>query len=255
MSVFRTARHIELISHSYSRPRARGVPPHTLQEHARGGRRPFRCVRDQTSVIDRNEPGPTGMKLTKAYAYLGDVVEHKQVIPFRRFSGGVGRASQAKQFKTTQGAFHGRTLTGGVIYHRYHRSLAREIRQVHHPTLEECRGQCRREKSGTRRSCHQKHRGSAGTRMFIVFLLFVLSLNTAEPENPSSHIPRTWSNQPVPRSPLPCRNHLVGIGRGSRAEQGQGCGHGFFSLITEPTPGCKETDRGSPYHCMMEASL
>lgn len=45
------------------------------------------------------------MKLTKAYAYLGDVVEHKQVIPYRRFSGGVGRASQAKQFKTTQGAF------------------------------------------------------------------------------------------------------------------------------------------------------
>ncbi|KAN0087520.1 Ribosomal protein L22/L17 [Tylopilus felleus] len=45
----------------------------------------------------------SGMKLTKAYAYLGDVVDHKQVIPYRRFSGGVGRASQAKQFKTTQG--------------------------------------------------------------------------------------------------------------------------------------------------------
>ena len=44
-----------------------------------------------------------GLKLTKAYAYLGDVSEHKQVIPFRRFSGGVGRASQAKQFKATQG--------------------------------------------------------------------------------------------------------------------------------------------------------
>jgi len=45
----------------------------------------------------------TGMKLTKAYTYLADVKEHKQVIPFRRFSGGVGRASQAKQFKATQG--------------------------------------------------------------------------------------------------------------------------------------------------------
>ncbi|KAF8798977.1 hypothetical protein BYT27DRAFT_7236610 [Phlegmacium glaucopus] len=45
----------------------------------------------------------SGMKLTKAYAYLGDVKEHKRVIPFRRFSGGVGRASQAKEFKTTQG--------------------------------------------------------------------------------------------------------------------------------------------------------
>lgn len=45
-----------------------------------------------------------GLKLTKAYSYLSNVTEHKQVIPFRRFNGGVGRASQAKQFKTTQGA-------------------------------------------------------------------------------------------------------------------------------------------------------
>jgi large subunit ribosomal protein L17e len=44
-----------------------------------------------------------GMKLTKAYAYLGDVKDHKRVIPFRRFAGGVGRASQAKEFKATQG--------------------------------------------------------------------------------------------------------------------------------------------------------
>jgi len=45
-----------------------------------------------------------GLKLAKAYTYLSDVSDHKQIIPFRRFSGGVGRASQAKQFKTTQGA-------------------------------------------------------------------------------------------------------------------------------------------------------
>lgn len=43
------------------------------------------------------------MKLTKAYAYLADVQEHKQCIPFRRFNGGVGRTGQAKAFKTTQG--------------------------------------------------------------------------------------------------------------------------------------------------------
>jgi len=46
------------------------------------------------------------MKLPKAYAYLSNVTEHKQVIPFRRFNGGVGRASQAKQFKATQGAIY-----------------------------------------------------------------------------------------------------------------------------------------------------
>lgn len=46
-----------------------------------------------------------GLKLTKAYSYLGDVSDHKQVIPFRRFAGGVGRASQAKQFKATLGMY------------------------------------------------------------------------------------------------------------------------------------------------------
>lgn len=69
----------------------------------------------------------TGMKLTKAYTYLGDVLEHKQVIPFRRFSGGVGRTAQAKQFKTTQG---GSTVAVCMItvFDPGNRSLAREIR-------------------------------------------------------------------------------------------------------------------------------
>ena len=52
----------------------------------------------------KGEMRVTGLKLTKAYTYLSDVKDHKQVIPFRRFAGGVGRASQAKQFKATQGA-------------------------------------------------------------------------------------------------------------------------------------------------------
>lgn len=43
------------------------------------------------------------MNLKKAYTYLADVQDHKQVVPFRRFAGGIGRASQAKQFKTTKG--------------------------------------------------------------------------------------------------------------------------------------------------------
>jgi large subunit ribosomal protein L17e len=52
-----------------------------------------------------------GMKLTKAYKYLGDVSEHKQAIPYRRFNGGVGRTAQVKVFKTTQGAFQIPQLT------------------------------------------------------------------------------------------------------------------------------------------------
>ena len=41
------------------------------------------------------------MKLSKAFTYLGDVQEHKQAIPFRRFHGGIGRTAQAKPFGMT----------------------------------------------------------------------------------------------------------------------------------------------------------
>ena len=34
------------------------------------------------------------MHIRKAYRYLKDVMEHKQIIPFRRYSGGVGRKAQ-----------------------------------------------------------------------------------------------------------------------------------------------------------------
>jgi len=53
------------------------------------------------------------MKLNKAYSYLSDVKDHKRVIPFRRFNGGVGRTGQAKEFKTTQGK---RCLTDDLCF-------------------------------------------------------------------------------------------------------------------------------------------
>ena len=79
----------------------------SLASKARGEylRTHFKNMREVAAVL-------TGMKLTKAYTYLGDVAEHKQVVPFRRFSGGVGRASQAKQFKATQGAYSLSVLFG-----------------------------------------------------------------------------------------------------------------------------------------------
>lgn len=43
------------------------------------------------------------MPLKRAVAYLKNVIEHKECVPFRRFNGGVGRCAQAKQFGTTQG--------------------------------------------------------------------------------------------------------------------------------------------------------
>ncbi|KAJ3106595.1 60S ribosomal protein L17 [Phlyctochytrium planicorne] len=44
-----------------------------------------------------------GYTLKKALAYLNDVKEQKQAIPFRRFNGGVGRTAQAKVFGVSQG--------------------------------------------------------------------------------------------------------------------------------------------------------
>nr|CAI5832724.1 unnamed protein product [Callosobruchus analis] len=43
------------------------------------------------------------MPLKRAVAYLKNVINMKECIPFRRFNGGVGRCAQAKQFGTTQG--------------------------------------------------------------------------------------------------------------------------------------------------------
>ncbi|XP_014671694.1 PREDICTED: 60S ribosomal protein L17-like [Priapulus caudatus] len=43
------------------------------------------------------------MNLQRAQRYLKAVIEKKEIIPFRRFNGGVGRKAQAKQFGTTQG--------------------------------------------------------------------------------------------------------------------------------------------------------
>merc|ERR1719245_755778 len=47
-----------------------------------------------------------GMKVNKALRYLKDCADHKQIIPFRRFKGDVGRKAQCKQHKG--GAVQGR---------------------------------------------------------------------------------------------------------------------------------------------------
>ena len=46
-----------------------------------------------------------GMKVDKALRYLKDCADHKQIIPYRRFKGDVGRKAQCKQHKggVTQG--------------------------------------------------------------------------------------------------------------------------------------------------------
>ena len=43
-----------------------------------------------------------GMTLRGAQRYLAQVLDHKAAIPFRRHTGGIGRAPQAKIYNTTQ---------------------------------------------------------------------------------------------------------------------------------------------------------
>merc|ERR1712157_367681 len=56
----------------------------------------FKNTRETAQAIKK-------MHIRKANRYLKDVLEKKQIIPFRRFSGGVGRKAQAKAFKCSQG--------------------------------------------------------------------------------------------------------------------------------------------------------
>lgn len=44
-----------------------------------------------------------GMPLRRAQRYLKNVILQKEIVPFRRFNGGVGRKAQVKAWKTTQG--------------------------------------------------------------------------------------------------------------------------------------------------------
>ncbi len=56
----------------------------------------FKNTRETAAAI-------SGMKLVKAQKYLNAVINHKEVVPFRRFKGGVGRCAQAKVFGVSQG--------------------------------------------------------------------------------------------------------------------------------------------------------
>lgn len=45
----------------------------------------------------------TGMPLRRAQQFLKNVIAKKEIVPFRRFNGGVGRKAQCKAHKWTQG--------------------------------------------------------------------------------------------------------------------------------------------------------
>ncbi|KIO29441.1 hypothetical protein M407DRAFT_58519, partial [Tulasnella calospora MUT 4182] len=59
----------------------------------------------RTSFKNMREVGGAiqGGDYIQAYKYLNAVLEHKDCIPFRRYSGGVGRTAQASKHGTSQG--------------------------------------------------------------------------------------------------------------------------------------------------------
>merc|ERR1712141_747797 len=56
----------------------------------------FKNTRETAQVIKH-------MHLSRAKKFLKNVIDKKEIVPFRRFMGGVGRHAQAKQWKATQG--------------------------------------------------------------------------------------------------------------------------------------------------------
>ena len=68
----------------------------TKAVHAKGSnlRVHFKNTRETAMAIK-------GLGLRKAQKYLQDVVDHKQIVPFRRFRGGIGRKAQAKHHQNT----------------------------------------------------------------------------------------------------------------------------------------------------------
>ncbi|KAG1671722.1 60S ribosomal protein L17 [Nymphon striatum] len=56
----------------------------------------FKNTRETAQAIKK-------LGLRRAQRYLKNVIVKKEIVPFRRFNGGVGRKAQSKQFKTTQG--------------------------------------------------------------------------------------------------------------------------------------------------------
>lgn len=56
----------------------------------------FKNTREAANAIKR-------MPLRRATRYLKNVVNKKEIVPFKRYNGGVGRKAQAKVFKVSQG--------------------------------------------------------------------------------------------------------------------------------------------------------
>jgi len=70
-------------------------PTKSVKAKGSGLRVHFKNTRETAAAL-------RGLSLKKAQNFLEDVIQHKQAVPFRRFTGGIGHHAQAKAHKTTQ---------------------------------------------------------------------------------------------------------------------------------------------------------
>ena len=83
------------------------------------------------------------MNIRKASRYLKDVVAKKQIVPFRRYNGGVGRKAQVSCLNILSIVVNQLCLSCSVQESRLDSgSLAQEECSYSSPFVEECREQC-----------------------------------------------------------------------------------------------------------------
>jgi large subunit ribosomal protein L17e len=80
------------------------------------------------------------MLLHRANKYLKNVIAHKEIVPFRRFMGGVGRHAQANVSQASLLNFVLTILSGS---RHSPRKMATQVSRVPPPHAEERREQCR----------------------------------------------------------------------------------------------------------------
>nr|CDS28747.1 60S ribosomal protein L17 [Hymenolepis microstoma] len=66
-----------------------------------------------------------GMTLARAQAYLRNVIAKKEIVPFRRFNGSVGRHAQAKAFGCVQGRWPKKSAE--MILHLLHNAFSNGV--------------------------------------------------------------------------------------------------------------------------------
>merc|ERR1719361_2610347 len=93
------------------------------------------------------------MKLNDAKQYLQDVIEKKRCIPFRKFTGCIGRTPQAKAYKMSQGRWPVKSckivldLLKNAESNAEFKNLDRQFDDPSHP------GQCRTARTAPNVSC------------------------------------------------------------------------------------------------------